>query len=245
MTRQQKDKTIAAAITFVAMLIIIVALFLGGISFDSEQTAVKPVAELMPDEELFLEPEILKDLGEENAVRQDAPAEAFKGEPEHAETDNTKLVVKGDNQKPAPPVDKLVTTKKESPVQATEPSISKEEKQKVTSSVAKGFSSRNGSSEGKSGSSGAGGTGMGITGSASGRTFKGCPKPDVTLRNKTTVTVSVVIDSDGNVISAKASGGASASIRRACEQAAKGAKWSPKKGAGETRGSISFTITPR
>ena len=94
MTRQQKDKTTAAAITFVAMLIIIVALFLGGISFDSEQTAVKPVAELMPDEELFLEPEILKDLGEENAVRQDAPAEAFKGEPEHAETDNTKLVVK-------------------------------------------------------------------------------------------------------------------------------------------------------
>lgn len=245
MTRQQKDKTTAAAITFVAMLIIIVALFLGGISFDSEQTAVKPVAELMPDEELFLEPEILKDLGEENAVRQDAPAEAFKGEPEHAETDNTKLVVKGDNPKPAPPVDKLVTTKKESPVQATEPSISKEEKQKVTSSVAKGFSSRNGSSEGKSGSSGAGGTGMGITGSASGRTFKGCPKPDVTLRNKTTVTVSVVIDSDGNVISAKASGGASASIRLACEQAAKGAKWSPKKGAGETRGSISFTITPR
>lgn len=66
----------------------------------------------------------------------------------------------------------------------------------------------------------------------------------MTLRNKTTVTVSVVIDSDGNVISAKASGGASASIRRACEQAAKGAKWSPKKGAGETRGSISFTITP-
>lgn len=86
---------------------------------------------------------------------------------------------------------------------------------------------------------------MGITGNASGRTFKGCPKPDVTLRNKTTVTVSVVIDADGNVTSAKASGGSSAAIRRACEQAARGAKWSAKKGAGETRGSITFTITPR
>ena len=94
MTRQQKDKTIAAAITFVAMLIIIAALFLGGISFDSEQTAVKPVAELMPDEELFLEPEILTPRCEENAVRQDAPAEAFKGEPNMPKQTNTKLVVK-------------------------------------------------------------------------------------------------------------------------------------------------------
>lgn len=245
MNRQQKDKVIASAVTFVAMLIILLSLFLGGVTFDREQLAVRQTPEIMPEEELFLEPEILKDLGEEDAVHQDAPAKAFKGEPEPAETDNTKLVVKGENPKPAPPVDKLVSTKHESPVKATEPTISKEEKQKVTSSVAKGFSGRNGSTEGSSGSAGAGGTGMGITGNASGRTFKGCPKPDVTLRNKTTVTVSVVIDSDGNVISAKASGGASAAIRRACEQAAKGAKWSPKKGAGETRGSISFTITPR
>ncbi len=245
MNRQQKDKATAAVITFVAMLIILLSLFLGGVTFDREQLAVQSTPELMNEEELFLEPEILKDLGEEDAVHNDAPAEAFKGEPEPAETDNTKLVVKGENPKPAPPVEKLVSTKKESPVKSTEPTISKEEKQKVTSSVAKGFSSRNGSAEGTSGSAGAGGTGMGITGNASGRTFKGCPKPDVTLRNKTTVTVSVVIDADGNVTSAKASGGSSAAIRRACEQAARGAKWSAKKGAGETRGSITFTITPR
>lgn len=245
MNRQQKDKTIAAAVTFVAMLIILLSLFLGGVTFDREQLATQSTPEIAADEELFLEPEILKDLGEENAVHQDKPAESFKGEPEPAETDNTKLVVKGENPKPAPPVEKLVTTKKESPVKATEPSISKEEKQRVTSSIAKGFSSRNGSAEGKAGSDGAGGTGLGITGNASGRTFKGCPKPDVTLRNKTTVTVSVVINADGDVISAKASGGASAAIRRACEQAARGAKWSAKKGAGETRGSITFTITPR
>ena len=246
MTQEQKDKSIAAAITFVVMLIIILLLFLGGVTYDRQLLAESSTPEIsIEEEELFLEPEIIKPLGEEDATVQDAPAKAFKGEPEKAETENTKLVVKGDNPKPAPPVDKLVTTTKESPVQATEPSISKEEKQKVTSTVANAFSGRNGASEGSNGTAGSGGTGIGITVNASGRTFLGCPKPDVTLRNKTVVTVSVVIDAEGKVISATASGGATAAIRRACEQAARGAKWSAKKGAGESRGSITFTITPK
>lgn len=246
MTQKQKDKSIAAAITFVVMLVIILLLFTCGLTYDRALLAQSSTPEILPEEEeLFLEPEIIKPLGEENAVHRDAPAKAFKGEPEPAETDQTKLVVKGQNPKPAPPVEKLVSTPKESPVKTTEPTITKEEKQKVTSTVAGAFSGRNGAAEGSSGTAGAGGSGLGISGSASGRTFLGCPKPDVALRNKTTVTVSVVIDADGKVISAKASGGASASIRRACEQAARGAKWSAKKGAGESRGTITFTITPR
>lgn len=246
MTTEQKDRTIAAAITFAAVLLILLFLFIGGFTYDRSGLASQSVPEIEPlEDEMFLEPEILKDLGEENAVNRDEPAPAFKGEPEPAETDNTKLVVPGDNPKPAPPEEKKITSKKESPVKATEPSATKEEKQKITSSVAKGFSGKNGAVEGKSGTSGAGGIGLGIQGNANGRTFKGCPKPDVELRHKTTVKVAVVIDAEGRVTSAKASGGASASIRRACEQAARGARWSAKKGAGETRGTITFTITPR
>lgn len=247
MNRQEKkDSMIASAVTFVAMLLIFLFLFFGAYSFSRELLAQESIPEIQPEEEeLFLQPEILKDLGEEHAMHHDAPAPAFKGEPEPSKTDNTKLVVPGKNPKPAPPVDRLVDSKKENDVKSTEPSITKEEKQKVTSSVAKGFSGRNGAVEGKNGTDGAGGTGMGIHGVASGRTFKGCPTPDVYLRHKTTVRVNVVIDADGNVISASASGGASAQIRRACEQAARGAKWSAKKGAGETRGTITFTITPR
>lgn len=246
MQREQKDKAIAAAITFVVMLAILLSLFLGSVNYDREQLAAQSTPEIAAeDEELFLEPEILKDLGEEDAVNNDAPAKAFHGEPDPAETDNVKLVVKGDNPKPAPPVEKLVSTKHDNDVKATEPSITDEERQRVTSAVAKGFAGRNGSENGQKEAAGAGGVGMGISGNASGRTFKGCPKPNVTLQNKTTVTVAVIIDADGNVISAKASGGASAAIRSACEQAARGAKWSEKKGAGETRGSITFTITPK
>ena len=82
MNRQQKDQTIAAAITFLVTLLILLSLFLGGVTFDREQLAVQSTPEILPEEEeLFLEPEILKDLGEEDAVHNDAPAKAFQGDP--------------------------------------------------------------------------------------------------------------------------------------------------------------------
>lgn len=244
--RQKKDSLIAAIITLVVMALTILMLSLCSLTYEEiPQLAKDSTPELMMDEETFLEPEILKDLGEENAVNNDAPAKAFQGEPEPAPKDNNKIVTPGKSEKPAPPVEKLVSTKHESDVKSTEPTATQEEKQRVTSAMAKGFSGRNGTPQGSSGSDGAGDTGIGIQGNAAGRTFKGCPSPSVTLRHKTTVKVSVVIDAEGKVISATASGGASAEIRQACENAARKARWSEKKGATETRGSITFTITPR
>lgn len=127
-----------------------------------------------------------------------------------------------------------------------EPSQTDKERQKATSSVANKFSHRNGAVEGTDkGTSGAGGTGVGVSGNAHGRSFISCPKPDVALRHKTIVTVNVVIDAEGKVVEATAKGSADASIRRKCEAAARQARWSAKKGATSTRGSITFTITPR
>lgn len=247
MTSEQKDKGIAAAITFAIMLIIVLLLFLGSITYDRELLAQSSIPEIgMEEEELFLEPEILKPIGEEDAVNHDSPAEAFKGEPEPAETDNPKLVVKGDNPKPAPPVQKVVTTTKESSVKATEPTISKEEEQKIKSTVANAFSGRNGNTEGKSSSAaGAGGEGSGVNGSSTGRNFLSCPSPNVSLNHKTVVKVDVKIDADGKVIEAKATGGGDADIRRKCEQAARSARWSAKKGASVASGTITFTIIPK
>lgn len=244
MKDNRKADIIAAAVTMLVTLIILLFLFTGSLNFDRALLSSSSIPEIQEDDELFIEPE-LTDLGEPDATEHDTPAPAFKGEPEPAETDNTKLVVPGENPKPAPPVDKLVTTKKESPVEATEPTVSKEEKSKVTSSVANSFSGRNGATEGSNGSAGAGGTGSGVSGNANGRTFLGCNLPDVTLRNKTVVKVNVVINAEGHVTSATASGSADASIRRKCEAAARTAKWSAKKGVAETRGSITFTIYPK
>ncbi len=245
--REKKDRWIAIGLTLV--IVVIIALFLvgGRLTFYPPLTADSTPAEMMvpeEEEEMFVEPELL-DLGEEKAVTNDAPAPSFKGQPEPAPEDHTELIVKGENPKPAPPVEKPITQKKESPVKATTPTVTDKEKAKVTSSVAKGFAPRNGTETGKNSNSGAGGDGVGIQGSIRGRTFNGCPKPNVSLRHKTVVKVEVVVDEDGKVISASATGTADASIRRACEQAARQATWSAKKGAGDTHGSITFTITPR
>ena len=245
--RINKDKIIAAAITLLAVLLILLILFLGGMSYQRAQLAETPVPELMLDdeEETFIEPEILAIQGEPDATNNDAPAPVEQGEPVKAPVENNKIVEPGDNPKPTPQIEKKITQKTESPVKATDPPATTEEKSQIASSMANKFSGKNGTPGGKTGSNGSGGTGIGVSGTANGRQFLGCSAPDVTLRHKTTVKVSVVIDASGKVISATATGAADASIRKACERAARSARWSEKKGAGETRGSITFTITPK
>ena len=246
-SREKKDSAIAAAVTFFAAMIILVVLFACALRFDRSLLAASSIPEPLveEDEELFIDPELL-DLGEDNAVNNDAPAPAFKGEPAPAEEDNPEVVEPGPSPTPTPPVAKPVTQKKESPVKATEPSATDKERRKATSTVAKGFAGRNGVPDGKANESvGAGGTGVGISGNARGRTFISCPRPDVALRHKTVVTVNIVVDASGKVTSASATGSASAEIRRKCEQAALKARWTEKKGAGETRGTLTFTITPK
>lgn len=247
MTRQQKrDSLTAGAITLGAIALLFLLLIFGHISYDNSQLALDSTPEigLIPDEEKFVEPELLRDLGEPDAVNHDQPAPAVKGDPKPDEIDNTRKVAKGENPKPAPQEDKKITGKKEQNVKATEPTLTDEEKKSVSSRMAKGFEGKNGVTDGKNGAAGSGGVGTGISGVASGRVFKGCPKPQVSLRHKVTVTVSVTINSDGAVIEARARGGASADIRRACEAAARKARWSAKPDAPTTKGSITFTITP-
>ncbi len=244
MKRYDKDRVIAAFLTFLVALAILLTLFFGGISWDRQALAEASTPEIM-DEEVFIEPELVE-LGEENAVNHDKPAPAMKGEPDPAPEDKAEIIEPGPKPEPAPPKPKLNTQKKESKMKVEEPSQTDKERQKATSSVANKFSHRNGAVEGTDkGTSGAGGTGVGVSGNAHGRSFISCPKPDVALRHKTIVTVNVVIDAEGKVVEATAKGSADASIRRKCEAAARQARWSAKKGATSTRGSITFTITPR
>lgn len=248
MKKEDKDRAIAAGLTFLVTLILLLVLFFGGIRFDRQLLVESSTPEILPpDEELFIEPQLV-DLGEETSENHNTdPAPSLKGEPDPAPEDHAEIVEPGEKPQPvAKPVEKLVTQKKESKVVKEEPSVTDKERQKATSSVANKFSPKNGTPEGSDeGASGAGGSGVGVSGNAHGRTFISCPKPDVALRHKTIVTVSVVIDAEGKVIEASATGSADAAIRRKCEAAARQARWSPKKGASTTRGSITFTITPR
>lgn len=248
--RERKDTLTACVITAVAVVLLLLLLLYGGIEYDGRKMAHEPVPEIsmsVPDEEeLLIEPELIQDLGEPDAVTHDEPAPAVKGAPEPDVKDNVRKVEKGTNPKPSPPEKKKVDTPKKSTVKSTNPSITDEERKKVTSKTAKAFGGANGMRDGKSGGKGAGGSGVGTAGVVSGRVFKGCPKPSVALTHTVTVVVDVTINADGHVISARARrGGASADIRSKCEAAARSAKWSVKQGAPNAKGTITFTITPR
>lgn len=245
-TSSRKDRLVAAAITLLAVILILLCLIFGHFTSVMPELAAESTPELMApeDEELFIEPEVLRDLGEPEAVAKDAPAPVEQGEPKPAPVENNKLVSPGENHKPAPQTEKLISSKKESPVKTTEPPVSKEEPSAISSAMANKFPGKNGQPSGSTGSNGAGGSGSGINGHANGRSFLGCPKPYVELRSPVTITVTVMIDADGKVVSAKASGGTSAAQRQACEKAAMQARWSAKKGQAQTRGTLTFHITP-
>lgn len=246
--KPDRDTLVALAVTVLFAATTVCVLLFTNLSTTLREAARSSTPEIsmeIPEEDTFVEPEILRDLGEENSKVQDAPAPAVKGDPKPDVKDNAQKREPGKNPKPAPPEEKKITENKESQVKADEPSLTDEERKRVTSTVAKGFEGKNGANTGKPGTSGSGGSGTGISGVASGRTFKGCPKPDVALRHKTTVVVNVTIDAAGNVTSARAKGGAPAYIRSACEAAARGAKWSAKPDSPSTSGTITFTITPR
>ncbi|MCM1369902.1 MAG: hypothetical protein NC204_05965 [Candidatus Amulumruptor caecigallinarius] len=247
MTRNQKDKAISAAVTFSVALAILLFLFFGSMDFDRALIAKSSIPELAGEEEIFLEPEILRDLGEETSRVNDAPAPAFKGNPEPDTQESTAHVEPGKNPAPAPPVEKKVSTPKESDVKATIPPLSDEKARKVKADIKNKFPGNNGALAGNDAGTGAGGVGIGVKGSVSGRTFLGCPSPQVALSHKTTVTVAVTIDASGTVVSAKARArsGVSADILRKCEQSALRARWTKKADTPMAKGTITFTITPR
>lgn len=242
--RQRKDSLTAAAATLLAALLTLLALMAGRLGIDPRDLAAASVPETGADEELFVDPELME-LGEEEATMSDRAAPAPLGLPEKADEENPVPVTRGDNPEPAPPVERPVTSRRQSEVKMPEPPATERKPSKATASMAGKFGKGDGSPDGRSNAAGAGSTGIGVSGSTRGRTFLGCPKPDVELRRKTVVVVDITVDAAGRVTAASARGNADASIRRRCERAARAARWSEKKGAADTRGTITFTITPR
>lgn len=244
---QSKDSLIAAIVTFAAIALTLVWLMVATLHYDDKLATTSENPQLEEDE-IFLDPELLlenhKSTGEPDVANQDAPAPEIKGAPVPAPTEQSHTVLTGEKTEPTPE-QTLITSNKESAVQSA-PSNKKKEEEKVATSMAGKFNSKPGTVAGKFDSNGGtDGAASGVTGKMSGRQFLGCPLPDVALSHKTTVIVSITVDAAGRVTSATASGAATREIRKKCEQAAMQARWSEKKGATSTRGSITFTIIPK
>lgn len=244
---QRRDSLIAALVTFLAVGLLLVWLLVATLRYDERMAAHSENPQLEEDE-IFLDPELLleqnKSIGEPDALANDAPAAEIKGEPAPAPVEQPHTVLSGENSVPSPE-QTLITSNEESAVKTAPPDKKKEE-EKVATSMAGKFGAKPGSVAGKFDSpGGSDGAATGVTGKMSGRQFLGCPLPDVSLAHKTTVTVSITVDAEGKVMTATASGAATREIRKKCEQAAMQARWSEKKGATSTRGSITFTIIPK
>lgn len=242
----RKDSIAAGLVTFFCALLILLWLMFTSLHYDEKLAAVSNPE--LEEEELFLDPELLleqnKSVGNPDDVNHDTPAPEVKGEPVPSPVEQDHTAFAGETETLSPE-QQLITSSAESAVETAASSKRKDE-EKVASSMAGKFASKPGSVAGKFDSAtGSEGTGTGVAGRLSGRQFLGCPLPDVELEHKTTVTVSITVDADGVVTSATASGAATRAIRKKCEQAAMKAKWSAKKGAASTRGTITFTIIPK
>ena len=244
---KRRDSLIAAIVTFLTIALVIVWLLLTTLRYN-EKTEGHAEFPMLEEDEIFLDPELLIDnkqsIGEPDAVANENPAAEIQGMPVPAQTEQTHTVVSGDQMTPAPN-QTLISSAEESPME-TAASEKKKEEAKVAASMEGKFNMKPGAIKGKFDSTGGSdGESAGVVGKMNGRQFLGCPLPDVTLAHKTTVTVSITVDDAGKVMTATASGAASREIRKKCEAAAMQAKWSAKKGAPSTRGSITFTIIPK
>ena len=250
-SREKKDSVSAAAITFLAALILLLILFFGSLSIDRSALAADSMPEPDEPQTLFITPELLEisDPGTEQTTLNEEAAPQLPGMPDPAPEEQPvpKLKAEKPVEKPVPAKEPLVSQKKkESDVRQKPTAPSDEERKRVESMQGKFKSDNNGSLNGKDAdNAGAGGNGVASSGKLNGRKMLSCPSSKVRLSQKTTVTVRITVNAEGHVTSASAQSGGTPNLRKVCEGWARQSRWSPKPGAAPAGGTITFTITPR
>lgn len=244
MKQEHKDSLTAAAVTIIVTAILLLILFFCRIGYEAHPLSESVSPELLPldDEEMFLTPELIQDAGEPESALSSEAAPVAQGKEEAASAPRPlpEAQTAIATEKPSRTTMKKGEEKADAPAKEPAPdeTVRNREKEKAGENVRKGFAK-------PSSTAGAGGSGVGISGSAPGRRFLGCDKPDIALREKTTVTVSMTVDASGHVTSVGEARGGTAEMQARCKAAAHTARWSAKKGAAPTPATITFTITPR
>lgn len=241
-------KLIALAATLILAALTFFCLLTVTIGWDKQAITEKTI-QAPEEEEIFIDAELLEH-GDEDIFDIDEPAPAPEGSPEQADEPQDKLVATGENPMPSSPQEKLTSQKQDSPVKSTEPPKTQKEESKISSTMKDKFSSSNGKTDGKPAGTGTGGSGIGTAGSLNGRTFLGCAEPSVAVSKEVKIVVNVTVDASGKVTEASfksdsGPGQGNTTLRNACVQASKNARWSKKEGARPARGTITWTLKPR
>lgn len=245
-----REQVIAAAVTLAVVVLLLLLCFLVtlGPDFSAPKPADKENPQLVQEEEEEFLDVVLEEKGIEQADESAIDAEALpQGEPEYAETPNMNKSVSGPSEKPSKSDETLITQKPKSPVTSTPAQKNDKPDSKISSNMKNQFSPHNGVPDNSApGAAGSGGESTGAaSGSVNGRTLVGYTTPKVKLHAAVTVVVDVVVDENGNVIKATfRSGTTDASIRKACEDASRKAKWSAAKGVKSTPGTITWRLKP-
>ena len=254
MRRPRKPEMIAAAATLLIALGLLALLYCAAFGTDRRQLAVNSIPE-EPDEEVYIEPEMLRLQERENMDQpEDAPEEP---QPAQAEAhglpapatrpDPTIQATHSEQPKPTRSNETLVTQKPGSKVK-TEPAKPNPnpDSHKTPTAMSGKFNAKPGSATGRHGGAGSGGDDVSsVARGLIGRNFHGySEKITGTHALKATVTVRVVVGADGMVKSASllSSGGAPPEITGRCVRWARRCSWDPKPGAADATGVITYNV---
>lgn len=259
LSHESHIRIISGVVTLVVAVLLF--LFLWFVTFTvtpTEEPAKTSPALLAIDEEEFIDPEEfieppmeVENAGEPNPMtnNDDSPAPSPAGEPEPSPVKSDKVSTSGKNQTPNSSSEKLVTQKQTSPLTHANPSPKDVPDSKITTEVGGRFTQHNGSPDGKqTGTSGSSQDGSGA-GSAEGyldgkRKMLSCNnKFPIKISKDITVKVSVTVNDKGRVIKAKClTQLADKSLARKLEQESLGSTWTPKAGAPDAIGTITWHL---
>lgn len=259
--KETRARVIAALATLLAAVLIFLLLWYVGFTPSAPEPEVKANPALMAmeedeflDPEEFIEPPVeIVDAGEPDPAQDldETPAPAPLGEPDQGPKSD-KVVTSGDRTKPNNSAEKLVTQKQESSLKHTNPSKKDEPDSRITSEVGNKFNNHNGKQTGKqTGTSGSSDTGTGA-GSAKGtldgkRKMLSCDNvfnPPLKLSKTITVIVNVKVNDKGVVVWAKCRTSVNQDLARKLEKKSLGSRWTPKAGAPDAPGTITWTLKP-
>lgn len=255
MRPDRKPEMIAALLTLLVAVGLLVVLYCVSFGPDRAALAAESIPEEPDQEEVYIEPELLRpelDRNMEEAdqkadLPEESEAEAL-GLPEPAETpEPTRQNTHSEQPKPTRSNENLVTQKPPSKVK-TEPAKPNPnpDSRKTSVNMSGKFNAKPGSTGGRHGAAGSGGNGVAVNARGiSGRAFHGYKESVRSTRAvKAAVSVRVTVGADGHVKSASllSSGGAPADIANKCVQWARRCSWDARPGAADATGTITYNI---
>lgn len=222
-----KDRIIAALLTFLSVLAILLLLFIGGLTPTKEDLAKFSTPEIMqPEASEFYEPEFMG-------------AGGLYGVGNGAE-------LNPEFQSPENPVPESgISAQPEAYTRTAKPDSNLSSFMNAADRLAgefAGFDSNTNRRENRNKEST--GVARGIKGECEGRTLLKCSKPNVDVNKFAEVRVAVTVDAAGKVNYAYAKESTDRNLMRECEEAAYNAQWSAKKDARPAPGYIIFTFNP-